>query len=263
TGKPSKPLPIAATELAVGDGTLWASEETANRVVRVDPSSRKIVQPIQVGNSPVGIAFGDRAAWVANSLDGTVSRIDPARNAVTSVISTGNGPTAVTVDPRAVWVSNQFDGRLARIDPRTNHVTWTTIDNAPQGIAVAGAKLLVAVNQSGAGHRGGTLRVRITDPVDSIDTGVSYTTAAWPILRMTSDGLVAYNHATGLAGTQLVPDLAVALPAPTDGGRTYMFRLRPNISYSNGRPVLASDFRATFERDFELGTMFGGYYDGI
>ena len=70
---------------------------------------------------------------------------------------------------------------------------------------------------------------------------------------MTNDGLVAFNQASGLAGTQLVPDLAVSLPTPTDGGRTYTFQLRPGIRYSNGRPVKASDFRSTFERDFEIG----------
>ena len=71
---------------------------------------------------------------------------------------------------------------------------------------------------------------------------------------MTGDGLVAFDQASGLAGTQLVPDLAVSLPTPTDGGRTYTFRLRPGIRYSNGGPVKASDFRATLERDFEIGT---------
>ena len=60
-----------------------------------------------------------------------------------------------------------------------------------------------------------------------------------------------------------MPDLAVSLPTPTDGGRTYTFRLRPNIRYSNGRPVKASDFRSTFERDFKIGKLPVQYFDGI
>ena len=68
---------------------------------------------------------------------------------------------------------------------------------------------------------------------------------------MTNDGLVAFNQTSGLAGTQLVPDLAVSLPTPTDGGKTYIFRLRPGIRYSTGGTVRPSDVRATFERDFE------------
>ena len=69
---------------------------------------------------------------------------------------------------------------------------------------------------------------------------------------MTGDGLTAFNQVSGLAGAQLVPDLATSLPKPTDRGRTYTFRLRSGIRYSNGRPVQATDFRSTFERDYAL-----------
>ena len=80
---------------------------------------------------------------------------------------------------------------------------------------------------------------------------------------MTNDGLVAFDQTGGFAGTQLVPDLAVSLPTPTNGGTAYTFRLRPNIRYSNGRSVKASDFRATFERDYKIGKLPVQYYDGI
>ena len=79
---------------------------------------------------------------------------------------------------------------------------------------------------------------------------------------MTGDGLTAFNQVSGLAGTQPVPDLATSLPAPTDGGRTYTFQLRPGIRYSNGRPVQATDFRSTFERFYALGSPATDY-DGI
>ena len=104
--------------------------------------------------------------------------------------------------------------------------------------------------------------MRMNRSLDSIDPAVAYDTTSIPILRMTNDGLVAFNQASGLAGTQLVPDLAVSLPTPTDGGKTYSFRLRPNIRYSDGRPVKASDIRRAFERDFEIGKLPVDYYDG-
>jgi hypothetical protein len=37
---------------------------------------------------------------------------------------------------------------------------------------------------------------------------------------LTRDGLITYNHVPGPDGTQLIPDLAINLPAPTDGGTT-------------------------------------------
>jgi len=268
TGAASKPLPIAATELAFGAGTLWASEQGANRVVRVDPASGKVVAVVQVGNGPVGVAFGDGAAWVANSLDGTVSRIDPATNAVASVVPVGNGPTSVAVDPHGVWVSDQFGGTLVRIDPRTNQpASPIHVGNRPQGIAAAGSNVLVGLRASGAGHRGGTLTLRSdlpahAHPIDSIDSAVSYSSVTWPLEKLTGDGLVAYDQVSGLAGTQLVPDLAVSLPAPTDGGRTYRFQLRSGIRYSTGKPVETSDVRSTIERDLEIGSPVS-FYAGI
>ena len=69
---------------------------------------------------------------------------------------------------------------------------------------------------------------------------------------LTRDGLVTFNQVAGPAGTQLVPNLALRIPAPTDAGRTYTFRLRPDVVYSDGRPVRAADFRRALERVFNL-----------
>jgi peptide/nickel transport system substrate-binding protein len=52
---------------------------------------------------------------------------------------------------------------------------------------------------------------------------------------------------------QVVPDLAVSLPSPTDGGTTYTFQLRRGIHYSNGELVRPEDFRRALERDLILG----------
>jgi YVTN family beta-propeller protein len=272
SGRPSKPIQVPATELAFGAGTLWASQRAAGQVVRIDPTTGKqVFAPIHVGNGPTGITFGHGAAWVANSLDGTVSRIDPETNSVTALVPTGNGPDAVAVDPRGIWVSNQFDGNVVRIDPGRNQVAQrVSVGSRASGVALSRDVVLVPVPRSGAGHRGGTLVLRTngpseegdTDSIDSIDYALTQYTYVLPLLRMTGDGLTASNQVSGLAGTQLVPDLATSLPAPTNGGRAYTFRLRPGIRYSNGRPVQATDFRSTFERFFALRGP-GTDYDGI
>ena len=264
SGNPTETLQIPATDLAFGDGALWASQRGGNRVVRIDPETGEQSATIGVGNGPTGIAFGSGAVWVANSLDGTVTRIDPETNAQAALVPTGDGPTGVVAVPRGVWVSNEFGGSLVRIDPRTNQVVQRVdVGSRPQGVGVTGGDLLVAVRHSGAGHRGGTLNLRMNRDTDSIDTAVSYDSTGWPLLRMTNDGLVTFDQTSGFAGTQLVPDLAVSLPAPTDGGKAYTFRLRPNIRYSNGRVVKASDFRATLERDYKIGKLPVQYYDEI
>ena len=47
---------------------------------------------------------------------------------------------------------------------------------------------------------------------------------------------------------RIVPGLATAVPKPTNGGKTYKFTLRPGVKYSNGKPVLASDFEYAIKR---------------
>ena len=55
------------------------------------------------------------------------------------------------------------------------------------------------------------------------------------------------------SGTQLVPDLAVAVPRPSDEGKSYRFQLRDGIRYEDGSPVRASDARHALERTLRLG----------
>jgi peptide/nickel transport system substrate-binding protein len=70
---------------------------------------------------------------------------------------------------------------------------------------------------------------------------------------MTNDGLTGFKRAGGAEGGDLVPNLAVALPHPTDGGKTYTFRLRRGIRYSTGELVRPADFRRAIERSVGRG----------
>ena len=65
----------------------------------------------------------------------------------------------------------------------------------------------------------------------------------YPHSAVTNDGLVGFRQVGGVQGVQLVPDLAVALPTPTNGGTAYTFEVRSGIRYSNGKPVQPDDFR--------------------
>jgi len=67
----------------------------------------------------------------------------------------------------------------------------------------------------------------------------------------------------GIAGTRLVPDLALALPVPTGNGRTYTFHLRPGIRYSTGALVKPSDVTHSFQRLFQLGSSGTSYYPAV
>jgi peptide/nickel transport system substrate-binding protein len=119
---------------------------------------------------------------------------------------------------------------------------------------------------SSAGGAGGTLvTVAKAAPSGSPDPQIDYTLQEWQLLIVTHDGLVGFKHAAGTEGTKLVPDLAIAIPKPTNGGKTYTFQLRKGIKFSNGKTLTASDVKYTFERLFKIGQSpnAGTWYNAI
>jgi ABC-type transport system substrate-binding protein len=184
---------------------------------------------------------------------------------VTATLEVGDGPSGVAVSPGAVWVTNEFAATVTRIDPRTPLVAQTiSVGNDPDGIAVTGGAVWVGVHAAAAAHRGGTLGIVAAIPrLDSIDPGIAFMLFPPQLLGMTNDGLVTLKHVGGSDGTQLVPDLAVSLPAPTDHGRSYRFEVRPGIRYSTGDPVRPEDFRRAIERDFQIGSPGAPFFAGI
>jgi YVTN family beta-propeller protein len=142
----SIPLPRAPAGIAVGAGSVWATDNEQNLVRRIDPDSGRVLRTIRAGNDPVAVAAGRAAVWVANRGDGSLSRVDPRTNAVTRAISVGDSPVAVAVGAGSVWVANAGDRSVARIDPRTDEVVETiSVEHRPQGIAVAGGAVWVTL----------------------------------------------------------------------------------------------------------------------
>ena len=87
---------------------------------------------------------------------------------------------------------------------------------------------------------------------DALDPALAYAPGSTAIAGLTGDGLTATQRAAGRDAAQVVPDLAVTLPRPQDGGRTYRFVLRSGIRYSTGGEVRATDVRPSFERIWKL-----------
>jgi peptide/nickel transport system substrate-binding protein len=112
-----------------------------------------------------------------------------------------------------------------------------------------------ATTSAGAAAKGGTLiTLANAAPGGPPDPQVHYTLQLWQFLLVTHDPLVGFKRTGGPEGAKLVPDLATAIPKPTDEGRTWTFRLRPGVKFSNGKALSAEDVRATFERLFKIGT---------
>jgi YVTN family beta-propeller protein len=252
------------TGVAVGGGGVWVSDEADGRILRVDPQTGQIAATINVGSGPTAIAVGFGSVWVANGLDGTVSRIDPATDTVQATIEIGDGAGAIAIGRDAVWVASRYAGTVARIDPVTDTVARKVqVGNRPQGLALADGLLWVGSQPAPIRHRGGTLTILSEVWADTFDPVLTQIVAG--ALEMTNDGLTAYQRVGGSGSVQVVPDLAVSLPTPTDGGTTFTFQLRRGVRYSNGEPVRPEDFRRALERELILGanSMYGGPFANV
>jgi peptide/nickel transport system substrate-binding protein len=86
----------------------------------------------------------------------------------------------------------------------------------------------------------------------SLDPGLDYTTQGSEVNWLVYTGLTTYKHASGAAGGNLIPGLGTALPTISNGGKTYTVTLRKGLVFSNGKPVLASDFLYTVERAIKI-----------
>jgi YVTN family beta-propeller protein len=118
-------------------------------VSRIDPELGSVVQRIDVGGDPGGIAVGAGAVWVANSLDGTVSRVDPLTNRQVQTIPVGVTPTAVAVADGVVWVTSAEERSVRKIDAvRGRVVGRIRTDALGRGIAVGGGSIWVTDGSS-------------------------------------------------------------------------------------------------------------------
>ena len=249
------PVPVGQRPVAVAAGpdAVWVALAGSGAVAKLDAQGDRVVQTINVGNDPAALALDGGDVWVANEQDGTLSRIDAATGAVNATVQLGGAPDAVAVSAGTVWAA-LADGRVARVDASSGRLLATfAVGGEPRAVVGDRAGAWVSTLPPAASHRGGTLRVIGTDLAwcRCVDPVFAPPTPAQP-LDLVYDGLVAYRRVGGPAGSELVPDLAQALPRPTDDGRTYVFHLRPGVRFSNGRLVRPSDVRASFIRLFRI-----------
>jgi DNA-binding beta-propeller fold protein YncE len=172
------PLDLVVTPDAVWVTHRWGSELALDGgVLRIDPTTNKVVALLGLGSSPetggpTGIAAAPGAVWVGVPSSKSVVRIDPATN---SAVATIPGFTCaegqLAADAAGVWVADCDSVRW--IDARSNAVTKTVRIPGAVGYGARGVEL--ALGSLWAQH--GPL-VRI-DPVTGALTGVSSMPAAW------------------------------------------------------------------------------------
>jgi ABC-type transport system substrate-binding protein len=133
---------------------------------------------------------------------------------------------------------------------------------APVIGTLVGASLLVgsafASSASSAGpakaggseaKRGGTRRINLsTTDFEYLDPALAYDAAGWQVLYMTNLMLLNYPDKPAPEGSRLVPDAAAGFPRVSRDGRTYTFKIKSGLRFSDGSAVTAAAFKRAFER---------------
>lgn len=132
-------LEIHARRLAVSGGALWATDDLADRVVRLSTVSfgEEGVVELEPGSGPRGIAADGDSLWVGNERSSTLVQINLASMTVVGrLIALGSRPSEVTVGGGSVWVTSMDDDVLIRVDPELGEVA-ATINACDEPDAVA------------------------------------------------------------------------------------------------------------------------------
>ena len=137
--------------VAVGFGSIWVVNHTADTLVRLDPADGEAPISIPVDDRPTDVAIGERWVWVTNGGSDTVSRVDPDSNSVDKTVYVGPSPRAVATGEGGVWVANIDDSSVSKINPRTAERIGLPIEvgQRPGDLAVGFGSVWVIDNYGG------------------------------------------------------------------------------------------------------------------
>jgi DNA-binding SARP family transcriptional activator len=148
-----------------GAGAVWAFSSKSATVVRIDPRTGAVTDPIQITTRrgsdkpyPVGIATTPGTVWVLNGNTATVTRIDAAQGGIRDTVAIGMDrlPRGIGASGRTVWVAN-FDGSVSRIAPGRATPSSIWIGDSLGGVVADGERVWVtttALDQQLPGGKG-------------------------------------------------------------------------------------------------------------
>jgi DNA-binding SARP family transcriptional activator/streptogramin lyase len=116
--------------LAAGLGSVWVCDADDKTLVRIDPTTRRVVRTIGLGVTPASVVVGHGAVWVEATPTTQVIELDRLGNIVRRIRLVRRDPfppvgdhssASLASGPDAIWAIHGL-ASLAKIDPRTGRV---------------------------------------------------------------------------------------------------------------------------------------------
>jgi ligand-binding sensor domain-containing protein len=190
-------------------GSVWAL--TRDRVLRIDPSSNRVVKAIpSPGDGPRLVLEAAGAVWIA--YPDQLARVDLRHDAIPLIVPTsraGFKNLGATSDGRILYVA-RGDGRLLRIDPRTGKSLSAV--RAPVGwlLGVADGTVFVAGKSGVSAVDAATGRTRWSRDL-SANEGVLRSGTLWVHASDRRDRLWRLDAETGnVTGSLALPEFGAA-----------------------------------------------------
>ncbi|WP_217920183.1 ABC transporter substrate-binding protein [Actinomadura sp. BRA 177] len=113
--------------------------------------------------------------------------------------------------------------------------------------------------------KGGTLKMASSDDFDSPDPGNTYYAFSQNIARQYGRALTTFKPAAGKESLEVIPDLATDLGTPSDGGKTWTYKLRTGVKFDDGTTVTSKDVkyaveRSNYTKELQLGPKYFKQY---
>ncbi|MFD7794027.1 ABC transporter substrate-binding protein [Streptomyces sp. NPDC059759] len=112
----------------------------------------------------------------------------------------------------------------------------------------AGANAATTDVVNASTQKGGTVTYEYSDVPDSFDPGNTYYAYMYNLSRLYARPLMTFQPGAGEKGNTLVPDLAASKGVPSDGGKTWTYKLRSGLKYQDGTAITSKDVKYAVER---------------
>jgi virginiamycin B lyase len=120
------------------DGMVWGSGETSDRILRLDPSTRKVTDySVPRGSAPFGLAIGpDKTVWYAGLIGNSVVKLDPKTGRLEphNLRTDRSELKLLAADSHLnLWATATESGKLIRVDSKTGDIVELDIPTENSG----------------------------------------------------------------------------------------------------------------------------------
>lgn len=203
--------------LAATGTTLWATDLSGNRVVRVNAVSGKLLSPVSVPDGPLSVVPDGTGVWVASYQGNSVRHIDAAGDVTATVTTPSSAPCGLAIVGPLLWIVDQSDGKGVVVSTTDGSVRQHLTTGALAGFATAAFGSVWVGDFEGTSGLVHRLPVQHTGPASTVKTGLG------PIGLAAGDGSLWVTNANDDSVSRIDPatDKVVAtidLPGATPTG---------------------------------------------